>query len=178
MKKNAKTTTTTCFSNQQNRQYFLYQSDSNTKKIYEKRENKMTDKIIEHTKQAYMQHVVTHKTYPYYNSDYLNNFVDYEELTSYLEECEFNERFKHIQRFVQPLIVDGLIDFNEFIEIITDDKRFIHDLVLHYSECIYEHVADNYCNDKFVYEDEYAQYKIEDTKELVKIIQLIAEFEE
>lgn len=138
----------------------------------------MTDKMIEHIKQAYIQHVATHKTYPDYNGDYLNDFIDYELLTSYLNECPFNERFKHIQRFVQPLIVDGLIDFNEFIEIITDDKRFIHDLVLHYSECIYEYVTYEFCQDKFVYEDKYARYDIKDTKELVKVMQLIAEFEE
>lgn len=138
----------------------------------------MTDNIIEHIKQAYIQHVATHKTYPDYNGDYLNDFIEYELLTSYLNECPFNERFKHIQRFVQPLIVDSLIDFNEFIEIITNDKRFIHDLVLHYSERIYDHVADEFCQDKLVYEDKYARGKINDTKELVKVMQLIAEFEE
>lgn len=138
----------------------------------------MTDKIIEHIKQAYIQYVATHKTYPDYNGDYLNDFIDYDLLALYLNECPFNERFKHIQRFVQPLIVDGLIDFNEFIEIITDDKRFINDLVLHYSESIYDHVADEFCQDKFVYEDEYARGKIENTKELVEVMQLIAEFEE
>lgn len=138
----------------------------------------MTDKIIEHIKQAYIQYVATNKTYPDYNGDYLNNLIDYDLLTRYLNECPFNERFKHIQRFVQPLIVDGLIDFNEFIEIITDDKRFINDLVLHYSESIYDHVANEFCQDTFIYEEKYARYKIENTKELIKIMQLIANFNE
>lgn len=137
----------------------------------------MSNKIIEHIKQAYIQHVATNKRYPD-NTDYIREFIDYDLLALYLNECPFNERFKHIQRFVQPLIVDGLIDFNEFIEIITDDKRFIHDLVLHYIECIYDHVANNYCNDTFLYENEYARCKIEDTKELIKVMQLIAEFEQ
>lgn len=138
----------------------------------------MTDKMIEHIKQAYIQYVATHKTYPDYNCDYLNNFIDYDLLTHYLNECPFNERFNHIQRFVQPLAVYNLIDFDEFIEIITNNKRFSNSLVLHYSECIYEHIANNYCNDAFVYEDKYARYDIKDTKELVKVMQLIAEFEE
>lgn len=139
----------------------------------------MADKIIEHIKQAYIQHVATHKTYPYYNSDYLNKFVDYEELTLYLNESSFNKRFEHIQRLTQELIANESInDFNEFIEIITNDKRFINNLVSYYAEHIYQYVANNYCNDSFVYEGNYSQYDIEDTKELVRIIQLIAEFEE
>lgn len=137
----------------------------------------MTDKIIEQIKQAYIQHIATHKTYPD-NTDYIREFIDYDLLVRYLNEGPFNERFKHIQRFIQPLIVDGLIDFNEFIKIITDDKRFIHDLVLHYSECIYDHVANEFCQDKFVYEEEYARSKINDTKELIKVMQLIAEFKQ
>lgn len=138
----------------------------------------MTDNIIEHIKQAYIQYVATHKTYPDYNCDYLNNFIDYDLLTHYLNECPFNERFNHIQRLVQPLIVDDLIDFNEFIEIITNDKRFINSLILHYMGRIYDHVANEFCQDQFVYEDQYARYDIKDTKELVKVIQLIAEFKE
>lgn len=138
----------------------------------------MTDKMTEHIKQAYIQYVATHKTYPDYNTDYLNEFIDCEELASYLNECPFNEKFNHIQRLVQPLIVDDLIDFNEFIEIITNDKRFINSLVLHYSECIYDHVANEFCQDKFVYDDKYARYDIKDTKELIKVMQLIAEFEQ
>lgn len=137
----------------------------------------MTDKIIEHIKQAYIQYVATNKTYPD-NTDYIGEFINYDLLIQYLNKYPFNERFKHIQRFVQPLIVDRLIGFNEFIEIITNDKRFIHDLVLHYSECIYDHVADEFCQDKFVYEDEYARGKIENTKELIEVMQLIAEYEE
>lgn len=137
----------------------------------------MPDKIIEHIKQAYIQYVATNKRYPD-NNDYIEGFINYDLLIQYLNKYPFNERFKHIQRFVQPLIIDDLIDFNEFIEIITDDKRFIRERVLHYIECIYDHVANNYCNDSFVYEEDYARCEIEDTKELVKIIQLIAEYEE
>lgn len=139
----------------------------------------MTDKIIEHIKQAYIQYVATNKTYPDYNGDYLNNLIDYDLLTRYLNECSFNERFKHIQKLSQELITNESIDdFNEFIEIITDDKRFINELILIYTEHIYEYVANEFCQDTFIYEDKYARYKIEDTKDLIKIIQLIANFNE
>lgn len=138
----------------------------------------MTDKIIEHIKQAYIQYVATHKTYPDYNGDYIKEVIDYALLTLYLHECPFNERFKHIQKLAQELIAhESIDDFNEFIEIITNDKRFIHDLVLHYSEQIYFYVSDKYLDDSAVYDDECAGREIEDTKELGKVIQLIAAFE-
>ena len=132
----------------------------------------MSDKIIEHIKQAYIQHVATKKTYPCYKSDFVRDFINYDLLLQYLNECPFDKRFKHIQKIVQP----NLIDFNEFIGIITNEKRFINKLVLHYSECIYDHVADNYY--KLLYENEYARCKIKDTEELIKVIKLIAEYEE
>ena len=105
----------------------------------------MTDKIIEHIKQAYIQHVATHKTYPDYNSDYIHDFIDYQLLKTYLDATKFDERFKYIQKC---------------------------------AENIYQYVANNYCKDPFVYEEYFARYDIEDTKELVEVIQLIAEYEE
>lgn len=123
--------------------------------------------------------MATHKTYPYYNGDFLDNFVDCEELVLYLKEYGFGKRFKHIQILAQELIAkESIEDFDEFIEIITNDKRFINNLVSYYVEHIYQYVANNYCNDSFLYENGYSQYDIEDTKELVRIIQLIAEYEE
>lgn len=138
----------------------------------------MTDKIIEHIKQAYIQYVATYKTYPDYNGDYIKEFIDYDLLIQYLNKYPFNERFKHIQKLAQELIAhESIDDFNEFIEIITNDKRFIHDLVLHYSEQIYFYVSSEYLDDSAIYDDECAGREIEDTKELGKVIQLIAAFE-
>ena len=106
-------------------------------------------------------------------------FVDYQLLTMYLDATKFDERFKYIQIITQKFIANEAIDdFNEFIEMITNTKRFARNIVVHYKEHIYQYVADNYCNSTFDYEEEYARYKIEDTKELAKIIQLIAEYEE
>ena len=139
----------------------------------------MTDNIIEHIKQAYIQHVATNKTYPDYYGDSIHDIVDYQLLTMYLDATKFDERFKYIQIITQKFIANEAIDdFNEFIEMITNTKRFARNIVVHYKEHIYQYVADNYCNSTFDYEEEYARYKINDTKELIKVMQLIAEFEQ
>ena len=139
----------------------------------------MTDNIIEHIKQVYIEHVAKYRRYPDYKGDYINDFIDYQLLTIYLDASEFSERFKHIQRLAQELIEnDSIDDFNEFIEIITNTKRFIKALVSHYAEHIYQYVANHYCDDTFVYEDQYARYAIKDTKKLVEVMRLIAEYEE
>ena len=149
----------------------------------------MTDTLLEYIKQGYIQKMVSTMQYPDYNEPEVHNYVDKKEMREYLKNCTYKERLPYLKKLAEaynegdtpivyynPYLCQNIL--NVFIKVIEDDAEFIDELIAIYSHQIYFYVSSEYLDDSDVYDDEYAGREIEDTKELGKIIQLIANFEE
>ena len=149
----------------------------------------MTDTLLEYIKQGYIQKTVSTMQYPDYSEPEVQNYVDKNAMQEYLNNCTYKERLPYIKKIAKaynegdtptanydPYLCQNIL--NVFIKVIEDDAEFIDELIAIYSHQIYFHVSSEYLDDSDVYDDECAGREIEDTKELGKIIQLIAEYEE
>ena len=149
----------------------------------------MTDTLLECIKQGYIQKTVSTMQYPDYSEPDIQNYVDKKVMQEYLNSCTYKERLPYIKKLAKvydegdtptanydPHLCHNLL--NVFIKVTENDAVFINELIASYSHEIYFYVSSEYVDDSAVYDDEYAGREIEDTKELGKIIQLIATFEE
>ena len=149
----------------------------------------MTDTLLECIKQGYIQKTVSTMQYPDYSEPDIQNYVDKKVMQEYLNSCTYKERLPYIKKLAKvydegdtptanydPHLCHNLL--NVFIKVTENDAVFINELIAIYSHQIYFYVSSEYVDDSAVYDDEYAGREIEDTKELGKIIQLIATFEE
>lgn len=149
----------------------------------------MTDKLLECIKQGYIQKTVSTMQYPDYSEPEIQNYVDKNAMQEYLNNCTFKERLPYLKKLAKvydegdtptanydPYLCQNIL--NVFIKVIENDAEFIDELIAIYSHQIYFYVSDEYLDDSAVYDNECAGREIEDTKELGKIIQLIANFEE
>lgn len=149
----------------------------------------MTDTLLEYIKQGYIQKTASTMQYPDYSEPDVQNYVDKNAMQEYLNSCTFKERLPYLKKLAKvydegdtptanydPYLCHNLL--NVFIEVIEDDAVFINELITIYSHQIYFYVSDEYLDDSAIYDNECAGREIEDTKELGKIIQLIANFEE
>ena len=148
----------------------------------------MTDKLLECIKQGYIQKTVSTMQYPDYSEPEIQNYVDKNAMQEYLKNCTYKERLPYLEKLAEaynegdtpivyynPYLRRNLL--NLFIKVIENDAVFINELIAIYSHQIYFYVSSEYVDDSDVYDDEYAGREIENTKELGKIIQLIANFE-
>lgn len=148
----------------------------------------MTDTLLEYIKQGYIQKTVSTMQYPNYSEPDVQNYVDKKAMQEYLNNCTFKERLPYLKKLAKaydegdsptttydPYLCQNIL--NLFIKVIENDAVFINELIAIYSHQIYFHVSSEYLDDSDVYDDECAGREIEDTKELGKVIQLIATFE-
>ena len=149
----------------------------------------MTDKLLECIKQGYIQKTVSTMQYPDYSEPEIQNYVDKNAMQEYLNNCTFKEQLPYLKKLAKvydegdtptanydPYLCHNLL--NIFIKVTENDAKFIDELIAIYSHQIYFYVSSEYLDDSAVYDDECAGRGIEDTKEIGKIIQLIAAFEE
>ena len=149
----------------------------------------MTDTLLEYIKQGYIQKTVSTMQYPDYSEPDVQKYVDKNAMQEYLNNCTFKERLPYLKKLAKvydegdtptanydPYLCHNLL--NVFIKVIEDDAEFIDELIAIYSHQIYFYVSDKYVDDSGIYDEKCAGREIEGTKELGKIIQLIAAFEE